>query len=204
MPKILFSVLPVFLFALCLPHAASAHITPDMGKGFMAGIEHPIFGLDHLLAMLSVGIVSTQLKHKYAIWTLPATFVSVMAIGGLVGMSGVKIEGSEIGIALSVMILGTSIFFGSHIREPIVYLFVAFFALCHGYAHGSEMPEEAQAWMFALGFMITTAVIHLCGVSIGLFSTEITDGKNYLKYAGGVFAGIGVSFLLAALNVSAT
>jgi urease accessory protein len=185
------------------PISAFAHVTAASDTGFMAGLTHPIFGLDHLTAMLSVGIVSTQLKHKYAIWTLPATFVSVMAIGGLIGMSGIKFEGSEIGIALSVLVLGTSIYFGSKLPVALIYAFVAFFAICHGYAHGAEMPEQAHAGMFVMGFMIATVTIHLAGVSVGLFSTHINSGIEYLRFAGGVMAGMGFMFLLTSLGLSA-
>lgn len=184
-----------------LPSTALAHSTADMGSGFMAGFTHPLFGLDHLLAMLAVGIVSTQLKHKYAIWTLPATFVGVMLVGGLIGTSGYKAQGVEVGIALSVVVLGTSIFFGSRLPVAVIYGFVAFFALCHGYAHGAEMPEQAEALMFALGFMLATTIIHLAGVSIGLFATKITQGSEYLRFAGGVIAGMGLQFLLGALGI---
>lgn len=194
----------IALLLIMLPDMAYAHVTADMGSGFMAGLTHPIFGLDHLLAMLSVGIVSTQLKNKYAIWTLPATFVCVMAIGGAIGMSGVKIEGTEIGIALSVIVLGTSIFFGSKLPPIVVYAFVAFFGMCHGYAHGAEMPEQAEALLFVAGFMITTITIHLAGVSIGLFTTHIHQAVEYLRFAGGVTAGMGVQFLLAALGIAAS
>ena len=191
------------LLVMLMPSLAYAHVTTDMGSGFMAGLTHPLFGLDHLLAMLSVGIVSTQLKNKYAIWTLPATFVCVMAIGGAIGMSGFKTGGTEVGIALSVIILGTSIFFGSKLPPLVIYAFVAFFGMCHGYAHGAEMPEQAEAMLFAVGFMVTTATIHLAGVSIGLFSTHITQGLEYLRFAGGVTAGMGVQFLLTALGIAA-
>lgn len=188
---------------LLVPGAAQAHVTADMGSGFVAGLTHPLFGLDHLLAMLSVGIVSTQLPNRYAIWTLPASFVCAMALGGFTGMSGVKMDHVEVGIALSVIILGTSIFFGSRLPSPYVYLFVAFFGMCHGFAHGEEMPEQADAGLFAAGFMITTATIHLAGVSIGLFSTHISRAVEYLRFGGGVIAGMGVSFLLAALGIAA-
>ena len=180
-----------------LPFPASAHTTADMGSGFMAGLTHPLLGLDHLLAMLSVGIVSTQLIYRYAIWTLPATFVLVMIVGGAIGMSYGSADGIETGIAISVLLLGTSIFFGSRLPVALIYGCVGFFGFFHGYAHGAEMPEQAEAGMFMLGFICATITIHLAGVSVGLFSTHIHDGREYLRFAGGMIAGVGMHLLIA-------
>ncbi len=164
---ITFTLLVVFF-----PSLASAHIMGDMHlhDSFLAGFLHPLTGLDHLLAMLSVGIISTQMKHSHAIWTLPATFIGAMVIGGIAGMCGVHIAGGEIGIALSVLLLGTFIFSGRKLSARVMYGFAAIFAFCHGYAHGAEMPEHAHAGMFVAGFIMATATIHLVGVTLGLLS----------------------------------
>ncbi len=183
-----------------IPTLALAHATQEASSDFMAGFTHPIFGLDHLLAMLAVGIVSTQLAAKRAIWTLPATFVLAMIAGGYAGMSGTELGGVEMGIALSVTLLGTSIFFGSKLPQLFIYLLVAAFGVYHGFAHGAEMPEQAHAEQFVGGFVLATIVIHLAGVSIGLFTTTIRAGHEYLRFAGGVIAGLGISFILAALG----
>jgi urease accessory protein len=196
-------LVPFVLLTALLPTVAYAHITGDMGHDFMAGFTHPVSGLDHLLSMLAVGIISTQLKNTYAIWTLPATFVCVMALGGAMGMLGLHMAGAEIGIALSVMLLGASILFGSRLPSAVIYTLVAVFAVCHGYAHGAEMPAHSEALIFAIGFMITTAAIHVAGILIGLSSFRISRGADYLRLAGGAMAGIGAVFVFASLGVAA-
>lgn len=184
------------IFISLIPTVASAHITPDMGGGFVAGIKHPVIGIDHLLAMLSVGILSTQLGGR-AIWLLPTTFVLVMACGGIIGIEGIEIIGVETGIAFSVIALGAMIALGNKkIPVLLIYLLVAFFATSHGYAHGSEMPKQVDPTMFALGFMIATATIHIAGISIGLFSTRILHAAEYLRLFGATIAGVGFHILV--------
>lgn len=169
------------LLAVFFPTLASAHITTEPHNHFMAGFAHPIFGLDHLLAMLSVGIVSTQMKHTYAVLTLPIAFVSVMVVGGLIGMSGLFIGGIETGIVLSVLLLGASIFFGGKLPASVIYTLVAFFALFHGYVHGAEMPERTQALPFVLGFTAAAIIIHLAGVAIGLSAARAPGRPHYIR-----------------------
>ena len=110
-------------------------------------------------------------------------------------MKGGEIDGIEIGIAFSVLALGTAIAFSGTLSARVVYAFVAFFGLCHGYAHGAEMPKQADPSLFVLGFMMATIAVHLAGVSVGLFTTRITSNGEYLRFAGGMIAGMGLSFL---------
>lgn len=184
------------VFVCMFPAIAFAHTGANMGSGFMSGFTHPIFGLDHLLSMIAVGIISTQLPNKRAIWTLPATFVASMILGGYAGMSGAEVGFIETGIALSVVLLGTSIYFGSALPAKLIYGFVVFFGACHGFAHGAEMPEQAHPELFVGGFVLATILIHLVGVSIGLFTTRIAKAGNLLRFAGGVIAGLGISFII--------
>ncbi|GAB4343642.1 MAG: HupE/UreJ family protein [Desulfobulbaceae bacterium] len=177
------------LFA-ALPGEALAHILKGE-TGFVSGVFHPVLGFDHLLAMLSVGIVSAQIGGR-AIWTVPLTFVTVMGIGGFLGMHNIPVPGVEYGIALSVLILGVAVASGKKINTLVAHLGVAFFATFHGHAHGAEMPELADPVIFSLGFLLGTAAIHLAGVGIGLASARIKDGPQALRYVGAGIAGIGV------------
>lgn len=190
---------PVIVALGLLPSLASAHITGVPHNHFADGFMHPLSGLDHLLAMLSVGIVSTQMGQKHAIWTLPAAFVAAMVIGGLMGISGLYIAGIETGIALSVLLLGAYIFFDSRLPTVAIYVSVMLFALCHGYAHGAEMPHQARALPFVLGFVMGTIAIHIAGVAIGLSAIRIPRGLQYIQAAGGFIAVAGMQFLLTSI-----
>ena len=111
--------------------------------GFLVGLIHPVLGYDHLLAMLSVGILSAQIGGR-AIWTVPATFVGVMAVGGALGFTQINFTSTELGIAASLVILGLVIAAERTLPIQLAMLGVGFFATFHGYAHGTEMPETAQ------------------------------------------------------------
>ena len=170
-----------------LPSAAYAHdeSTVEIFGSFIGGLLHPVLGLDHLLAMLSVGIVSAQIGGR-AIWLVPTTFVLVMAVGFLVGLVGINIGFVEVGIALSVVVLGLLIA-AEQPSIPIIVVMAAvgLFAIFHGYAHGAEMPEIAQPVRYALGFMVGTASIHIAGVLIG-------DIPGHYKYGPWALRGLGV------------
>ena len=164
---------------------------------FLSGLTHPVLGLDHLLAMVSVGILSAQIGGR-AIWTIPATFVLVMALGGLLGWVDVGLSTIEVGIAFSVLALGTAI--AADRRVPMVATMsaVGVFAVFHGYAHGAEMPTVAKPVTYALGFMTGTALLHLTGVIIGDISQHYARGKVLLRGAGLAIAGTGAFFLVGA------
>jgi urease accessory protein len=185
------------LILLTLPKLAFAHGVS--GNGFYAGLLHPVGGLDHLLAMLSVGILSTQMGGKY-IWTIPATFVSVMLLGGIAGFEGIDIASIYIehSIMLSVILLGLVIATGSHLTVILIYLFVAFFGFSHGYAHGVEMPIQANPFYFAAGFVLSTIVIHIIGVIIGfIYASGKQQGAILLQYTGAIVMGMGLHMLLS-------
>ncbi|MEP4473472.1 MAG: HupE/UreJ family protein [Lentilitoribacter sp.] len=167
--------------------------------GFMAGISHPVLGLDHLLAMVAVGIVSAQVaarKFKHAIWSVPACFVIVMVLGGALGMIGIGLTAIELGIVLSVIILGLVIAGGGRINALILFASVALFAVFHGFAHGQEIPELASSGAYIAGFMIGTAGLHLIGVVIGHLSDKVPDGATLLRYSGAIVSGMGFHILL--------
>jgi len=185
------------LLLLCLlPAPLFAHTGHDT-LGFANGFTHPVFGPDHLLAMLSVGILSAQMGGR-AIWTVPLAFVSFMLVGGLLGMFGLPFFSVEIGIAVSVLSLGLAIAANKRFPISLTMAGVAFFALFHGHAHGVEMPGSAQPALYALGFILGTTAIHLLGVVIGWASTRHPGGALRLRWAGVCIAVLGLFFLLQA------
>ncbi|MET3130659.1 urease accessory protein [Oxalobacteraceae bacterium GrIS 1.11] len=143
--------------------AAQAH--PGHG-GALAGLSHPFLGLDHLLAMLAVGVWGAQMGGR-ARWLLPASFVALLAIGGALGMAGVVPTMLEGGIATSVLLLGLLIGFAVKLPAPLAGAMVGLFAVFHGLAHGAEMPALSSAWQYGLGFIVSSAALHALGVRIG-------------------------------------
>lgn len=187
----------LLLFCLnCITISCNAHeIT---GNGFMTGLYHPVFGLDHLLAMLSVGILSTQIGGR-AIWIVPACFVTVMLIAGWIGMQALlDLVSSQVesGIVFSVILLGAVIALERKMPVRFAMLLVAFFAVFHGYAHGVEMPPRAIPYYFAAGFVISTLLIHIAGVVIGLIAGHWKSSATLLRYAGAVMMGMGIQMFL--------
>jgi urease accessory protein len=181
------------LFIILVPGPANAHTFQD-GGGFLSGLTHPVLGFDHFLAMLCVGILSAQIGGR-AIWTVPLTFVSIMAAGGLVGMLDITIPAVEYGIAFSVLILGAALALGKKMTPMLAMAGVAFFAIFHGHAHGTEMPELAEPLPYALGFLLGTSGIHLAGVLVGGVATKIKDGPEIIRFVGAGIAGVGIYIL---------
>lgn len=192
----------VLLLAVLAPGLAVAHEGASLPYGsFLGGLLHPVLGPDHFLAMVSVGILSAQIGGR-AIWTVPATFVSVMALGGVAGWLGLPLASIEAGIAFSVLALGAAIAAERRIPVVVAMAFVGTFAIFHGYAHGAEMPAVATPVTYALGFISGTAGLHLAGVVIGDISQHYSAGKVMLRAAGGIIAAIGGYFLLAATGIA--
>jgi len=187
------------LFILCLTFPVLAHDGAVLRYGsFMAGLTHPVLGADHFLAMVSVGVVSAQIGGR-AIWTVPATFVSVMALGGFLGMKDVGLGAVEFGIAFSVLVLGGAIAADKRLPVAVAMGAVAVFAVFHGYAHGGEMPQVAEPARYAAGFLTGTAVLHVTGLVIGDISQHYERGKQALRVAGVIVAVLGCVFLYSAL-----
>ncbi len=182
------------LTTICLlPAALFAHTGHD-ALGFATGFTHPVFGLDHLFAMLSVGILSAQMGGR-AIWTVPLTFVSFMLVGGVFGMLGIPFFSVEIAIAASVLALGIAIAIDRKFPMALTMAGVAFFALFHGHAHGEEMPGSAQPALYALGFVLGTSLIHLLGVFLGWVATRQPRHSLILRISGVAIAVVGAYFL---------
>jgi urease accessory protein len=184
--------LPVVWF--CEP--ALAHEEPHDGVGFATGLLHPALGFDHFLAMLSVGILSAQIGGR-AIWYVPATFVLVMILGGVLGMNDAPVPSVELGIAVSVLILGIALATERYIPTWIALACVGVFAIFHGHAHGTEMPVIANPWLYALGFVTGTTLIHLSGVFIGLGSGRLQRGDTLLRGLGVAIAAAGAYLVVS-------
>jgi len=181
------------IVALMLPSLSYAH--QATGGGFIAGLSHPVLGFDHLLAMLSVGVLSAQMGGK-SLWSVPVAFVSIMLVGGILGLNGVPLISVEMGISVSVLALGIALAVEKKLAPILAMAFVGFFAVFHGYAHGIEMPHLANPTLYALGFIIGTASIHITGVLVGIFAANIPNGVQFLRYIGAGIAGIGFHLIL--------
>ena len=158
----------VLLAAIALLGAASAHahILKGEATGFLTGFLHPISGLDHVLAMVAVGLWGAQLGAP-AIWVLPVAFPLVMAFGGMLGFIGVPLPGIELGIAASAVMLGAVVMFEFRPRLIVAAALVAFFAIFHGYAHGTELPAGQSAMLYSVGFVVAPILARSTGARSG-------------------------------------
>jgi urease accessory protein len=183
-----------------LPTAALAHTGIGDASGFAHGFAHPISGLDHILAMVMVGVFAWQLGGR-ALWLVPAAFVLVMALGGALGVAGIEVPFVETGIALSVIVLGAIVALG--VKAPVAAAMgiVGLFAVFHGHAHGMEMPENAGGVAYAAGFMIATAMLHVAGIGVGFLIGKAGEGYGpvVVRSTGGIAAVAGVGLLTGVL-----
>jgi urease accessory protein len=166
-------------YILILP-VAEAHTFGAEGVGLVAGFVHPFMGMDHLLAMIAVGIWAWQLGGR-AVWFVPVTFVSMMSIAATFGLSGFSLPIIEPAIACSLLILGLLIL--GAVRLPLItsVCLVGFFAIFHGYAHGLELPQTASPALYGIGFILATALLH--GLGIG-FAHSSRQYKIIQRIAG--------------------
>ncbi|HEX3538237.1 MAG TPA: HupE/UreJ family protein [Stellaceae bacterium] len=179
--------------------AAQAHTGVGDTGGFVHGFAHPISGIDHVLAMVAVGLLAAQLGGR-ALWMVPASFVSMMVVGGVLGVIGIGLPFVEIGIGLSVVVLGLAIAVGLHLPTVAAMALVGFFAVFHGHAHGAEMPETASGFAYGVGFILATAALHAAGIGLGLGIGRISGvSRGALQAAGGTMALAGVAILVGYL-----
>ena len=183
---------------LLAPACALAHQEAGQAAGFLSGFAHPVSGLDHVLAMVAVGLWGAVLGPP-AIWVLPVAFPLVMALGGLMGLLGFPLPGVEVGIAVSAIALGVMVL--AELRPPLAFAaaMVAFFAIFHGHAHGRELPEGASALHYSLGFVLATGVLHAMGILLGVAHGRPV-GRQIVRSAGGGIAVAGLVFLWRALS----
>lgn len=182
--------------ATTLPTLAFAHTGVGATHGFVHGFGHPLGGLDHMLAMVTVGIFAWQLGGR-AIWAVPATFVALMAVGGALGVSGVNVPFVELGIGLSVVVLGAVVAFGLKAPLAVAMALAGFFAIFHGHAHGTEMPLDASGLSYGLGFMLATGLLHVAGIGLGMAIGRFgeTHGEKFVRGAGAAVAVAGLALI---------
>lgn len=180
----------VFLTLLLVPALAFGHTANEaLGSGFLAGFTHPLRGLDHVLAMVSIGLWGSQLGMP-GIWVLPVAFPLMMAVGGVLGIAGVPLPGTEVGIVLSVILLGGVIALDFRPPLPIAILVVSVFAIFHGHAHGTELPGHANAIAYSAGFVLATGLLHLTGIALGLV-IHLQRGLQMVRAGGAGISLVG-------------
>ena len=189
------------IVSIALTQPALAHEQAGVAGGFVSGLLHPITGIDHLIAMVAVGIWGAQLGAP-AIWILPITFPLVMAVGGVLGVLHVPLPMPELMIAVSAVILGVAV--AARLRLPFAAaaVVVAIFAIFHGHAHGAELPRAANALAYGVGFVTATGLLHLCGIAIGTL-TRWPAGERIIQGLGAGIAGIGCYFLAQGIGAFA-
>jgi len=175
---------------------ASGHAGTGLAGGFNMGFAHPLTGVDHLLAMIAVGLWGAVLGRPL-IYALPVVFPGVMVLGAVLGMLAIPLPSTELGIALSVVVLGTCI--ALSVRAPVwaAALIVGTFALFHGYAHGRELPSAANPLGYSAGFVLATGLLHVFGIGVG-FANERPGGAAVTRAIGGLIGAAGVWFLMRA------
>lgn len=186
------------LVAISTTAQAQAHAVRGEAAGFVSGFEHPISGLDHVIAMVAVGIWGAQLGPP-GIWILPLTFPLIMGIGGFLGLIGVPLPGAEVAIALSGVGLGACVM--TEMRPPlwIAAILAGLFGLFHGYAHGAELPTGQDALLYSLGFVLATGLLHAAGIGLGAVH-RWSGGRLALRAAGGAVLCGGAYFLWCAIT----
>jgi urease accessory protein len=186
------------LVVLANPARAFAHVRGGEVVGLTSGLLHPISGLDHVLAMIAVGLWGAQLGAP-AVWLLPVTFPMVMAFGGMLGLMGINLPGVEVGIALSAIGLGAVVCCEARPKLWVAGLLVGVFAVFHGHAHGTELEPGANALLYSIGFVIATGLLHATGIGIGLVH-RWRAGQVALRAMGAGISVAGVALLLRALG----
>jgi urease accessory protein len=184
---------PLILIASLEP--ALAH-TGDGANGFAHGFVHPIGGLDHVLAMVAVGLYAAMIGGR-ALWLIPAAFLGAMALGGVLGMIGYGLPYTEIGIAVSVILLGLAVAFRINLPTLAAMALAGLFAIFHGHAHGAEMPQTISGYEYAAGFLLATALLHGAGIAIGVVAAQ--SRWRVAQAVGAAMSLVGIALLASAV-----
>jgi urease accessory protein len=183
-----------------IPAIASAHPGHEGAAGLAHGFMHPLGGIDHILAMVAVGLIAARLGGR-ALWLVPASFVITMAVAGLAGMAGIGLAHAEAGIALSLVVLGAMIALRLTMPVAAAMALVGFFAIFHGYAHGAEMPETVSGLAYGAGFLAATGLLHGLGIALGLTIDQSGEafGRRTLRLGGTAAMLAGAVLLIGAI-----
>lgn len=190
-------LIAVCCVAYALPAYGHSGEAAGFSGGFVSGFLHPIFGWDHVVAMVAVGLWGAFLGAP-AIWILPVVFPMVMAFGGALGILGVPIPAVETGIAASAVVLGGLVALAMRAPLWMAAIIVGAFAIFHGHAHGTELPNAAAPLAYSIGFVISTGLLHLCGIAFGLLVGR-PGGTVAVRTGGAAIAVTGVAFLFGVL-----
>ncbi len=172
---------------------AFAHLDPAEHGSLMAGISHPLSGLDHILVMIAVGLWAAQVGGR-ALWAVPGSFVATMAAGFALAMAGVQLPLVEPAILASVVALGLLVAMAIRMQTVACAAVVGVFALFHGYAHGGELGA-AGALPFSAGFIVATALLHVAGIGVGVGANRLASGPILQRIVGGLAAAAGVALI---------
>lgn len=183
----------LLLATITVPQTAMAHTEHGIAGGFASGFFHPILGWDHLVAMVAVGLWGAFLGVP-AIWLLPIVFPLVMAFGAALGILGVPLPAVELGIAGSALVLGLLVLFAVRLPLWAAAIIVGAFAIFHGHAHGTELPQAANPFAYGVGFVVATGLLHLAGIAFGLLA-RFPGGVTAVRAGGGVISMVGVAYL---------
>lgn len=185
-----------FAFALLIAVPAHAHTGVHDAYSFVTGLSHPLGGLDHLLAMFAVGLLAAQIGGR-AIWLVPGAFVAMMLLSSLAGFSGMDVPVIELGIAMSIVAIALPVAFAFGMPASLAMVYVGFFALFHGYAHGTELPAGGNAAPYMFGFAASTALIHASGIAFGLALGRYAafQRAHGLRLAGATVVLAGISLI---------
>ncbi len=178
---------------LLFTQSALAHVGDHATGGFASGFTHPLFGWDHVVAMIAVGLWAGVLGRP-AIWVLPIVFPLLMVAGAALGLMGVPLPAVETGIASSALILGLLIVFMAKPPLWVAGILVGAFAIFHGHAHGTELPDAASPYSYAIGFVLATLLLHGIGIGVGSLN-RLPVGETLIRISGGVISAIGAAFL---------
>jgi len=199
--KVLQSGLGVPLVSVLMASPSLAHEQTGVGGGLASGLLHPLTGLDHLVAMVAVGIWGAQLGGV-AIWVLPVVFPLVMALGAVAGILKIALPVPELVIALSALVLGLAVALRVRVPFAVAAGIVAIFAIFHGHAHGAELPTAANPLAYGCGFVVATGLLHACGITIGALA-RWPGGERIIQGVGAAIAALGGYFLASSLGVAA-
>lgn len=189
------TVLSVLILSF-LPTLAYAHIGVGVASGWAHGVLHPFLGFDHLCVMLAVGLWARQIGGR-ALWAIPLSFVSIMMLGGLLGMTGISLPFIEGGIFFSLITIGFLVAVAIHLPLSVSAGIVGVFALFHGFAHATEMPQGASGLFYTLVFMLSTVMLHLTGILLATVLNK-TGRPQWLRLIGACIAMFGGTLYLVA------